>query len=503
MKLKYPYYAQNPALKLLTVKTIDGETEYRANCSRINNIYYVKDKHLEFVGNKWVLKQNLIYDYEKKQYVNNQRGLIEGVVQFKNGQPVLGKYSKNIYKNCYVHFRAFGKMPCISTDILDENFIENLGEGIFYDKSLLSASQIRDFGTKRLLVNNNGGVYNIIDNKDNFKKVCDIYEAYQPSIDRDIKYVSGYLKNNTFGIEIETINGTLPKHICNQNGIIICKDGSLRDGNKYPPEYVTVPLKGAKGLQTIRNATKEITKRSDIDRRCSLHVHVGGFTIDRLFMIALYKLCYKIQDEVFAMFPYYKIDEVKYANKGKSYAKKLNSLVSNYKNGDFNDYINSSYEDIYTFLAKGNKFNKYNNFNTENNPWGGHKWDILSRYYWVNFTNVVFGKHKTIEFRVHTPTTNSDKIINWVLMCNAIILYAQKNIRKCVSGEKISFRNDILNYYANSRNTYYSKFLSANLIAYYDQRVAMFDKDFKNGEYLGLGELINDSTFSFNTINIS
>ena len=39
---------------------------------------------------------------------------------------------------------------------------------------------------------------------------------------------------------------------------------------------------------------------------------------------------------------------------------------------------------------------------------------------------MLFGKNiKTVEFRVHNASTNSDKLINWLYICMAILNYAE------------------------------------------------------------------------------
>jgi hypothetical protein len=386
--------------------------------------------------------------------------------------------------------------------INNANFIQDVSTGVFYQVDTISDRRIMECRTKRIVKDRNNNVYNAVDNMAAFELKKHYHNNSIITIDNDVKKVAKYIKDTTFGIELETINGSLPDYITNKLGIITCKDGSTKDEDGYyPPEYVSVPLKGAKGIQTAREMCKEVTKHSDIDLKCSYHLHMGGFKMDRVFLVSMYKLCHKIQDSIFDMFPYYKRDEVKYANKEKNYCKKLPFAVKNYVSGDFNNYINSSYENIYFFLSGGFNFTPKYNFKRKFNPWGNQKWNISSRYYWLNFTNLVFGKQDTIEFRLHTPTTNSDKVINWLFICNAILGFARNNIKDCISDKPISIV-DVLNYYKNHYKTSNAANLSDNLISYYNNRKAHYNSDFENGNYLSQGDLLTDSSFSFNTINV-
>lgn len=496
--LKYPYYKDNPRLNLVKIKTVRDEIEYYSNCKKIDGIFYVKGIDLDYIDGEWVMKSFQTYDHELKKSVNSSRGLLHGIVAISDDKKLsFGYFSPNPYTNCHVIDQNGNMYNCINYNILNPKYYrERYCDGLYYDITNMSLEGIRNLSKKINYLNNADHVYNVEDNKDLFNRAIELYENSKILLDRDIKYLSNYIKDITFGVELETINGTLPQHIMNKYGIIICKDGSLKDrDNRYPPEYVTVPLKGAKGLQTLRNISKEISLRSDFDIKCSYHIHIGGMNIDRIFITSLFKLCTKIQDDVFQMFPYYKTDPT--GIKEKNYCKKLPDLLSSFGTKEFNTYINQSYEDIFKFLTGGHNFSPDYNKHAKINPWGGEKWNIKTRYYWVNFVNPLFGKRDTIEFRLHTPTLNSDKIINWLVMCVAIIKFAESNVKDCISSKKISFK-DVLNIYSTSRKTSYGMHLSKKLIDYYMLRVAQFKKDIDNGDRLSMYEITNDSSFSFN-----
>lgn len=505
--LKHPYYSQNSDLPLQVVETIHGDTEYRVNCKKFDEGYLVKGRDLFFDEDTatWVKPNsgNKVMDHELGIEVIKTRNLRHGIVKVVNGVITKGYFSPNLFKNCEVRTRT-EHLTCRDFKLVDTSyFIEQLSTGIFFKKDDFDTSQLREMATKSLAVNNSGNSYNIEDNKDQFKNAIATYEKSTIVIDNDIAVVAPYIKGITFGMEIETINGTLPPYLCALYGIIICKDGSIKsESGMYPPEYVTVPLQGAKGLQTIRNVSKEIAKRSDIDIKCSLHMHIGGMEISRVFLVSLFRLCYKIQNDVFKMFPYYKTDPT--GIKDKNYCKKLANILNIYSGKDFEGYINGCFTDLFTFLSGGLKAEenvKRGTIKSLKTPWGGHKWDCKTRYFWINFINPIFGKRDTIEFRIHTPTTNGDKIINWLLMCISVVRFAEENVDHCIKLNKIKL-TDVLDYYGDTFATAYTKSLSQNLKDYYTQRVEYFEQDFRNKDFVSKAEIKQDENFSFNVLKI-
>lgn len=491
-KNRAPYYKFVQGLPYDTVKCYGGETEYRVNTISIGGIFYIRGVHASFN------EETGSWDLDKTLFLK-RKGIIQ--IDEKTGTPVIGEFDYNPYTYCEAHYNS-ERICCNDYKILlSEFYQEDYSNGVFYNITNFTKQQILSLKKKKLHKDNRNAAYNIEDNKVQLKTSIELYEKNILPIDNDLKLLSSYIKDVTFGLEYETINGFLPDYICNQLGIIICKDGSIKnqDGG-YPPEYVTVPLKGVKGLQTIRNLCSEMQLRSEIDIRCSLHVHLGGFKMDRIFLVGLFRLCTKIQNDVFAMFPYYKSHYQGY--KEKDYCKKLPDILCPYGNSDFNEYINECYQDMYLYMTEGRELsNKYNR-KKRTNPFGEHKWNIPTRYHWVNFINPFFGKRDTIEFRLHTPTLNADKSINWLLMCVAIIKYAQANTLQCINDSNVLF-TDVLNYYRDSRSTAYAAHLSKRLAEYYENRVEYFKNDVKKKNYTSEEELLTDNNFIFNVTNIN
>lgn len=502
-QLKYPYYRDEPTLSLVKVTTASGETEYKSNCRRLGDgLFYVKGIDLQYderIGD-WVLSKTSapVLDYETGKMVTMLTNMIQGIVSIdNNGVPTLGYFTRNPLNNVLVYTKR-GQYWCLNVSLVDAlpaMFSECYSDGTYYQLGqdfTPSAAALR----KKVLGKNHGhSVYNIEDDKRAFKSAIDIYDSWNPPISKELKAIARYIPDLTFGAELECISGTLPAHILARNGLIICKDGSTKDGNgSYPPEFVTVPLKGAKGLQTLINLSQEIEKRCGIDIKCSYHLHTGGTEITRVFMVSLYRLCFKIQNDVFKMFPFYKTNPE--GIKEKNYCKKLMNIIKPFGDKNFNEYINQSFFDLYSMLSGGVQMDANYNVKAKLNPWGDHKWEMKTRYFWVNFTNPIFGKHDTIEFRIHTPTLNADKIINWLFMCNAIIKFADVYTERCIKLNKISFE-EVLDYYSLQYKTPQADQLTANLKAYYNDRVEYFAKDLRSGNVTSPEEMANDAKFNF------
>lgn len=491
------YFNDNPKLGFECIRTLHGDIEYVQNCVKFPDGFYVKGIDLMENDGKWS-KVEKVFCHKLKKDVDYSRELKYGVVSFnENGEAVKGFFTENLYTNCRIYNPiTSASTPCIDYSILPKDkFIEKLSDGYYLSTAELAPLQIKLLSQKTLTINNSGRAYNIEDVPKEYTRLKDLYANSTFPIDKDLRQLARYLGDNSFGVELETINGTLPPHILNKYGINICKDGSIKNAaGLYPPEYVTVPLQGAKGLQTLRNMSQEIAKRSDINVQCSYHLHLGGFKIDRVLMVSLYVLASKIQKDVFKMFPAYKIRWENF--KKQNYCQKLPNIVSKFGTKNFNNYINNTYADLYGFLSGGRGFSPEVNRKKKIDPWGGAKWNNLTRYYWINLTNPLYGKRDTIEFRIHTPTLNPDKIINWLFMCVAIIKFAETNIVQSLGKDDITFEQ-VLQWYGNFHKTPEAICLSNNLIKYYKNRVDYFAKDLERGDLLSPKELIDDPNFKF------
>lgn len=520
-------YKEDSSLPNKIVILFNGESEYRVNCKKILNEYYVKNVHCFEIENKWYRTDSglILKDYETNQwFLSRDKELRqEIIVDFKDGIPVKGWATLNPYTNVKVrsekkrsiYFVGVSTEYALNSDILAENgYIEDISTGIWADKKSLSLQEIREYNIISNKENYDHKGYNIEDNEVEMSLKKKYYDGYPLSLTKDVRRYSKFLNDTTFGLEFECSYGFIPDYLQNRMGIVACRDGSLRnpeDGNKPGPEFVTVPFEGAKGLQTLVNISNELKKRTLLSTKCSLHAHLGNLPTSRLYLVSLYVLAFKIQDEIFKMFPYYKTDYT-VAKKEKDYCKKLKKmnmgvLSSSSTKETYEKYINDNYNKIFYWLSQNENGSGYNPSQECNRTQKQHpvnqKWQRKNRYYWLNLMNTMFSSRNTIEFRIHTPTANSQKIINWLFICNAIVRYAVLHSREILMSTKKISLNSVLDYYKNTYSVTQAGFLSDYLKAYVKERTDAFQEDFKKGDHLSAWDLEKDKTYQFTYQNIN
>lgn len=492
-------YSDDPKLGLKVITTITGAKEYRRNCKFIQGKFYAMEVDCFFVEGQWYRKESgkVEFDHEKKVWVlKGNHELTKGVVGFEsNGAAIYGFYSPNVYNNCKVHLQDVGTSLCISTEILEANgYFEDVATCKWYNKAAVGASSFKKMTTIRNEVSFLNKGYNIEDNAVEFEQKKDFYSEYPTKIAKDVRVFAKFLGDTTFGAEIETSMGNISENLQYRTGIVACRDGSISSA-----EWVTVPMAGAKGVQNICDVADITSKRCELDINCSLHYHFGNIPKERLFLIALYVLAYKIQDEVFKMFPYYKTDHR--GVKKKNYCQKLKKMqihpLKDFSKEGYESFVEEVYVRIFTFLSDGHLPGEYANRKNQRHPIH-NKWDRKSRYYWLNLQNMIFSERETAEFRLHTATTNKVKMTAWLFICNAILKFAENNIERILGEDgKIPF-SEVLGYYGEHfPKNKEAKFLSAYLQAYYDARCKQFAKDLEKEDKISEHDIKNDKKFTF------
>ncbi|XAI97313.1 hypothetical protein [Leptolyngbya phage Lbo-JY46] len=483
---------KKPGTKIVTTYT--GEQAKRSDCKKIKGKYYVLNKDCFFLEGQWyrVDSPHIFYDYTLKRYSlqkNRPADYIKGVADVKNGKFVYGWFKENPYENVVVEDpQNDSRHVAINKEILIyNNLVEHLSTGVFVYKNTSKGANSQSITN---VIDHKVNGYNIEDNTTDLVHKTRLYNEYNPKLPKNVISGAKFIKGITFGLELESLAGFMPENLQNQTGIVICRDGSLGGG----PEYTTIPLSGAKGLQTILNISEYLGPRNLLNESCSLHIHIGNLDLSRSFIIALYRLCFQIQEDVFKMFPYYKTDYR--VAKEKDYNKKLSTLnISNFDGHtkeDYDNYINNNYKSLFMFLTNGIEPGRKYNRNTRNHP-QSQKWNRPSRYYWVNFMNCFFSKRNTVEFRLHHGTFNAYKIVNWLLICNAIVRFAKANIKTLLVSNKKHTIEDVLSYYSDTFKEEGCKLVDY-LMDYYTERVNTF-KDQK--DKTGQKEFSQDHSYTF------
>lgn len=445
------------------VTAVDGKLYPRLSCRRISGEFYLKGDiniensgHCYSINGKWY-KHNtgyIIFNKTTSKYeIKNNSIHVEGIVEVEKEKLVLGWF--NVEDSTFSLFDKTNKEYLLwdSCKLIDNFYYkQNLKTGDYYYISKILTRDILEISeTDRKFKNSlEYDCRNVID------YYIKEYEKHSSNynISDNIKKYSKYLNDLSFGVEFETNKGMIPPKLLKKLGLIPLRDGSIEG-----LEYVTVPLSGENGLHALSKSCKALKTFTKNDLSCSLHYHIGNVPRTPSFILALYRLLSVLEDEIFSMFPIYKKYNfgIKRKNYTKPFDKKLLlSLDKNITNKNLND--NFSY--LYQFFSGGQSFNSSGiGENLDNvkshpsDPNGDRKWNINSRYYWVNFVPLVFGNKKTIEFRIHTNTTDRSKVLNFLFIICSIIDYAKKNEKMLLSSEYVHVSLESILFYNINNKT--------------------------------------------------
>ena len=443
------------------VKTIEGKEIPRNKC-----IYYknLKEYHEKGVTCFWVEysddpddgewyrlasgKIGLNYEtgkYELIEELQNKKQFTEGIVDTKMTRAFFKRTETTVdLKDGY---NITVTTPCINEEIaIKLGYIPCKWNELYFKKSNLTKEELKIVVTPRVIRYKNLQFdYTASKNNPAYRTIKDIYDKTEyPSLQRTSE-LSKFLFNKSFGIEFESCNGTISQKLLGPLGIVPLKDGSLRTSAGIEPyEYTTVPMSGDKGLQSIEKICKELTSKCEFDTSCSLHIHIGNIKFDQLTIIAYWILVQSIQEELYSIFPLYKTDEVQYLRKAKRYNQPLPDigLLGNslYKKAfssktEFTKETLKNFNKIFSFLTNNQvpEMNDSYNLDSFNHPLGGQKWGIPTRYHLVNFNSLIFSSNRTLEFRIHPPTFNHTKVVNWLFICIGIVTFAERNTKDIIS----------------------------------------------------------------------
>lgn len=419
------------------VVNINGFEVPESSCRLIDGNYYsignlsIENSGDVFLINKRYIRiENLVYNHTISKYTIPSKNLIEGIVSFNElNNPVLGYFKKNMLYNVILFNEKLEMNYCLNKSIIPLCYREELKTGYYFH---ISKKQASDFNyladvsreIKESLPYDSRGI------TDKFKAKFE--KNYNPIITDSVKRYSSLLKNYTFGLEFETIKGVLPEEKLKVLPLI-----PLRDGSISGLEYVTIPLKGEIGLQSLIDSVEELKSKTLHDTSCALHYHIGGIPRTPEFLVAFYKVSSFFQDEMFSMFPLYK--KYNFGVKRKNYSKpfpfnKINSLMDASIDIKNKDQVNNNFNVLFKYLSEGRDFKRYgsdlnNVLEHPKDPNGNQKWNINTRYYSNNLIPIIFGNKQTIEFRIHTPTYDIGKIVNFLLFNIYLIDFTIVNLQ--------------------------------------------------------------------------
>ena len=422
-------------MDIKVVTTISGELVPREECRYIKgNFYKIGDPNIKDSGDCYKINDRyyrastsyIVFDEYKKEYVINNDTIKEGIIDFSDEEnPILGFFVPHgVYSVDILLLNGTHKTLMHSSLVKDNlNYRYCKSADSFVHITQVTARQINEFPHTSL-----DDRYSLQYNCDNYIGAASKkFDATDLIIDKSISSFAPSLKDLTFGWEYETTHGKVPARLVDGLGLM-----PLRDGSIGGLEYASIPLQGEKGMQATKLACKALSSFTKYDDNCSLHLHVGNIPRNKKFLVALLKVLCNVQEEMYSLFPIFK--QYNFGVKRKNYTKPLPALRLLSKMDDKIDdsNIDKNFDVLFEFLSMGIPLNSFGSTLEEvthhpSDPRGTSKWNIRSRYYYVNLIPIVFGNKQTVEFRIHTPTDNSDKVLLYLFMCGGIVNYVKDN----------------------------------------------------------------------------
>jgi hypothetical protein len=362
----------------MRVKTVRGGLIKKINTIMYDGQYYSKKEDCVKLGGKYypLIHPDIAFDEELKEYALRSR-MYHGIVAFEGEEPIYGYFSANDSENTTCRISPKIKSIAIREQIIPSSYVECLWSGEYYNPKNYGASEIANIQRVQTINAHTDKGYNIEDNAKEYENKQKSYAAWKPVIPKRIRRYGKLLGNLSFGVENEVTIGSIPPKHQLRHGLVLCRDGSTPAG-----EFVSVPMTGPKGVLNICKIGEEMSKRTFTDNSCSYHIHIGTIQTSRVFLLAVYKLVERIQDELFTMLPYYKTF---WKNiKRKNYNQKLEPMFPVYKPnqriGKFRDYVRYNYCKLFRFLASNDTLpsKKYNRKQLRH-PVTSGKWNIRSR----------------------------------------------------------------------------------------------------------------------------
>lgn len=483
------------------VITVDGSTEIRSNCRRIKGEYYkVGDPKVEGSGQCYKVNGRycragtgyIVYNHTAKEYTLANDSLVLGVVKVEGEIVTKGHFEAKTKYPLHI-VTSEGKYQLLNEDVVGDSkhYRYSLSEDMYRNISTTPASHFSKIKpmSREYKDSLEYDCRNIMDN------YIEEFNQNDLKISPKVASLAPYLNGLSFGIEYETVKGQIPARFTGPLGLIPLKDGSVAG-----LEYATIPYSGEKGLQAAIESCSVLNKFTKYDDNCSLHLHIGNIPRTEEFFLALFKTLCLLQDEIYELFPIYK--KYNFGIKRKHYTKPLPAmkLLSSMDSKITPKNIKENFGILYNFLSAGQRYEDVestldNVHNHPSDPNGTRKWNIKSRYYWVNLIPLLFGNKKTVEFRVHTPTTEVNKLVYYLFICTSIVSYVKKNTKQILESRDSSYA-DLSNIVISQLSKAPNSFLDYTL-SYINKRRKTIMQCNYNGDIRGNEGKILAPNYSF------
>jgi hypothetical protein len=468
------------------VTTEFGKKVKRKECRAIKGSFYKMNEECFKIDGRWYRINSgfLVKDVDSDKWILKEgSNIICGLFySSKEGAVKAGFFTKDVFKNVPIYREAIpshilselnlegGTAYAISMEVIEKlGLKEDIPSGIY---------NLPEKASSKIAI---GGNYNFkidysFENSGNSIKIG--FQEYLSRITTNVAN-TGFIGDKTFGWEFETTDGFIHPRYLLKTGLIPLRDGSI---SGY--EFVTCPMKGKKGIQTTLEAADILKKYTTNNISCALHLHIGNVPVTEEYLTLLYKTTYAIQNDVFKMFP--KALSKTSSYKDRDYCNKLPKLQPINAEQIINWTVGSSSYYSNNFRGLG----KRNHPNDESNT---RKWSISQRYLWVNFIPYIFSKRGTIEFRIHTPTTNKAKLINWLYICSGILTFVEKYAKNYTNEtlSRLTLTNLLKAVYGNSPD------VLEYLLRYIKWRTDYMVLCSNQGDDVGTTEIMGDDDFTF------
>ena len=469
------------------VVTINNETLPISKTRKYDSGFYkIGDNKVKDSGDCYLMEngsyyrvetEQIVWDYSSNEY-SFTKGLTFGVIDDK----LTRGYFKKDMNSVIVEMEDSYRMYALNKSTIEKNyaFREKLSDGNFYHISRMKAY---DF-IKKVPPTNDYKTSLPYDSKDILEQNIMNYEKYYiPSLKlNNEENISKLIQDLSFGLEFETVAGQIPKNIHNRLGLI-----PLRDGSIAGLEYVTIPLSGVKGICNIVESVKELKYRTEYNDTCSMHLHIGNIPRTPEFITAFFKLTLALQDEIFSMFNLYKKYNFKYKNKNYSAPFNTYDILSRLDPVITKDNLIKNFDVIFTELSEGYSLGTYGDrgdlsqvHHHPKDPSGHQKWNIHSRYKIHNFVPLIFGNKKTIEFRIHTPTYDVDKIMFFIFINSILVNFTKVNSERILQQNEKYNLTDIISSYCEENKINFSFYI--NIINYISDRKKFVEDKNRKGD---------------------
>jgi len=403
------------------------------------------------VCGKWFLKSDkaVVRDYFTDDYLYIDYAIPIATQFGEDGLPDTKieafTYDNKIADKCiYIHFKKGNNITTMWADVTripTKFYVESMINAEFYHLSFLPNKDLKYPKYRKV---------NAIKKSNKLNGELSLAEQYKYGI-KTPTYNRTEGKRYSFGVELETIRGFLPKYLDKDLNYEAVHDGSLREGDNdvMGAEYVTGVLVGDTGLQQLKRLTNELTRRCKLDKKCGMHLHLANFDLSKQSIVLLYKLLMMVENEMFSILPPTRRNNEYCRNLKKI---KLDFTKESFTSSEYKILIDKYYADILTFVSGGKSLS--NQVNRKKEHPLGHKCGYnhaSARYCWVNLVPTLFDTRGngvyTVEFRSHSGTTSYEKIKMWLLICMGLLWFVENCSKDIALMNQISLSEIMLRAY--------------------------------------------------------